>query len=471
VAFHSVQFVVFLAAVLVLYNAVRSGWRAGLLLLASYGFYAAASVPHLGWLVLVTLVTHAGARVVVRSQTKLALAAVLTIVLLPLVILKYAGFLGQLLNRLQGAYYLSLPALLLPVGISFYTFQAVSYVIDVYRHDVKAVGFRQTALYLAYFPQILAGPIERATKLLPQLALLRPAMARQVYVGAKYMLWGFFCKLAVADNLASLVDRVLTAPQEQSALSLWLTFSLYSFQIYFDFLGYTNIAIGAARCFNVRLSRNFNHPYAATSIRDFWRRWHITLSSWFRDYVYVPLGGRGRRAVGRIGQVMAVFLLSGLWHGAALNFVAWGGFHGAAYLIEKQLRKVFGATPRPLPRAWTRPLRTLATFTVVTVAWVLFRLSQFHDIQVVLARMFFLNAEVPYSALHPALIKLDASVFGGVLLLALVLDGSRRRAVGLEVAPRTSRAMVAELAFCNLLILPVVLLGDLGVRDFIYYRF
>lgn len=473
-AFYSFDFFAFLTVLLCLFQFTGDRFRPALLLIASYLFYAYAHLPHLALLICVTLFTFTGSRILSRRRSTFALAIVIGLILLPLVSFKYYNFAAGLVSGMISANF-GLLDIILPIGISFYTFQAISYVVDIYRGvNVPRTTLGSVALYLAFFPQILAGPIERANSLMPQLSSLTRTTANSAYIGLKYMLWGFFCKLVVADNLALIIDQVLVVPDQQSGGSLVVAFGLFSFQIYFDFLGYTNIAIGIARLFGVRLSLNFNSPYLATSIRDFWRRWHISLSTWFRDYVYIPLGGGSSRAARRSVQVLGVFLISGLWHGAALNFLAWGGFHGFAYLFEEQLRRRFPSKPTAPNRLKLvrRVIQTAITFTVVTIGWVLFRLQDFSSIRLVAERVFYLDREIFYSYINPVLIETHSIIVLGILTTAFALDSSRTVLRIINKVPESPREIMAELATVNWFLITLLLIGDYGNgRDFIYFRF
>jgi alginate O-acetyltransferase complex protein AlgI len=473
VAFTSSAFIVFLISVLTAFSLSPPRYRLALLLIASYGFYAYAHLPHLTLLLIVTITTWGGAHIISRRRSKGRLGVVLVAIVLPLLGFKYYNFTVGLVSTLGGTS-LGFLDVVLPIGISFYTFQAISYVTDTYRGVTAGnAPFGRLALYLAFFPQILAGPIERANTLLPQLSALTRATPSCTYMGLKYMLWGFFCKLVVADNIALIVDPIVETPQQQSGTSLIVGFSLYSFQIYFDFLGYTNIAIGVARLFGVTLSPNFERPYLATSIKDFWRRWHITLSTWFRDYVYIPLGGTQTRAITRMGQIGIVFLLSGLWHGASLNFLAWGGLHGSLYLLEGPLRRMLSSrlTSKRVLRVCRRIVQTGLTFGAVTAAWVLFRLSDFEDIRMVAERVLHLDRTIPYTVLNATLFELHSLVMLGVLSTALAFDCWRVTARVVTRVPKNTREIVTELIFVNWCCVSLVLLGGLGTRDFIYFRF
>lgn len=470
----SIDYVVFGTIVLSLFSVVPSRYRVLILLAASYGFYAGFSPYHLVILVALTGATHLfGASRALRHRG--VLVAVLVLLLLPLLVLKYSAFLAELATGRSDAFHPSGSDLLVPVGLSFITFQAISYVVDVHRLVVpRESSFMRVALYLAFFPKLLAGPIERGKALLPQLANLRSTTGAQLHAGLKVALWGYFCKLVVADNLARLVDGLLQSPAEQSGSSLVVGSVLYSFQIYFDFMGYAHIAVGTARCFSIELTPNFDRPYAATSLRDFWRRWHISLSAWFRDYVYVPLGGNRTYGLPRVGALMLLFLVSGLWHGASLTFVAWGAFHGVAYLVEDGLRRL-GAVGRVVPQLPNhgagRWLKRFVTFLTVTVGWVLFRSPDVSSASQVLERALWLDRSAAYWSLNEMILRPEAGWFILLLAGALWLDGSTRIRDSLANSPATARQLLAELAYVNVLAVTIVLFGDLGVRDFTYFRF
>jgi alginate O-acetyltransferase complex protein AlgI len=332
--FNSMQFLFFFFIVAVTYFTIPNRYRWLLLLCASYIFYASFNpryIPLLLGLALINYYTalRMGAR---RDRTErkgyLIISLLSNIVLL--FIFKYYNFFAQSLTTFFGQYYnpLNIPALnwLLPIGISFYIFKNMSYAINVYRGDKipeKHLGFY--ALYVAFFPQLLAGPIERSTRLIPQLHKEFDFDYSRITRGMKFILWGLFMKIVIADTLAMLVDPVYTTPQQYGGMHLMLATFFYSFQIYCDFAGYSHIAIGAAEVLGYTTMQNFDHPYIAQSIADFWRRWHISLSTWLRDYLYIPLGGNRVLASRRYCNLFIVFLICGLWHGANWTFIVWGG--------------------------------------------------------------------------------------------------------------------------------------------------
>jgi len=475
VPFNSVRYFAFLGLVLAIYNLVPARGRAAVLLLASYVFYANTYPFHLAFLLLVTVVAYVGGRVVSVAERRQLLPVFIAISILPLVFFKLVTFMGSPNGPVDQVEHRELIDLLLPLGLSFYTLQAIAYLVDVKRGVAPAeTNPISVGLFIAFFPQILAGPIARAGRLLPQLTSLPGSSPKNAYAGLKCLLWGFFCKLVVADNTAAIVDSVLGEPRLESGGSLAIAFGMYSWQLYFDFFGYSSIAMGTALLFGVRLDRNFNTPYRAASLKEFWRRWHISLSSWFRDYIYMPLGGRFTNGVRRIGQVMTVFVVSGLWHGAALNFLAWGGAHGVAYLgeewVTRRLNWPEGRTHTAF--AWARQgTRVATTFALVSLGWVFFRLSDFSDIGLVFARVLLIDSAVPYGGMNPVITDLRSMLTIGLLVTAVALDSWRRLPLVLVDAPKTPRELAAELAVVNVIGIALLLFGNKGAADFVYFRF
>lgn len=310
---------------------------------------------------------------------------------------KYTPFLAQNLAALVGGdWQPDLSGWIVPVGISFYTFQTLSYSLDIHaRRIAPAASFRDFFLYVSFFPQLVAGPIVRARELLPQFARRRRLNARLVQAGLYHVIWGLFLKMVIADNLAPAVGRVFRPEGigELAPLSVWLGVVYFSVQIFADFAGYSGIAIGLAYLMGLRFPRNFRYPYIAAGLSDFWRRWHITLSEWLRDYLYIPLGGNRH---GRVRMWMALsltMLLGGLWHGAAWTYVAWGALHGVGLIAERLVvGERRGATPTGAPRgakAWSARLARMAVvYVFVLVTWVFFRAEDFAMAGAVLARMF-----------------------------------------------------------------------------------
>ncbi len=336
--FNSLSFLVFFPTVVLLYYLIPHRFRWVLLLLASYVFYGYWKIEYLSLIVISTLVDFSVGRYLNREtnsgKRKAALALSLLVNLGMLFTFKYANwFINDLLPSaaLNGlaSVFPSISSglnLVLPVGISFYTFQTMSYTIDVYYNKVKAESnLAKFALFVSFFPQLVAGPIERFQRLHHQLFEFHHFSYENLKYGLRLMLWGLFIKMCVADNLSPLVDQIFERYTEASSIQLLIGMLGFSIQIYSDFQGYSLIAIGTARVLGIRLIYNFNAPYFAQSIRDFWSRWHISLSTWFRDYLYIPLGGSKVSTLKVSLNVLVVFIVSGLWHGANLTFFWLGG--------------------------------------------------------------------------------------------------------------------------------------------------
>jgi alginate O-acetyltransferase complex protein AlgI len=400
--FNSIEFLLFFPLVAVAYFLAPHRYRWALLLVASYWFYMAWE-PSYALLLLTTTVVAWTASLGMQRATNRAgrrpwLIASLVINFGILFSFKYLNLFAEAAEffaRVLGGATLALPHLdvLLPVGISFYTFQTLSYSIDVYRGDREHERhFGIFALFVSFFPQLVAGPIERSTTLLPQLHHSYDFDYRRVVSGLQLMVWGFFKKLVIADRLSIYVDQVYGAPADFGGPVLALATIFFAYQIYCDFSGYSDIAIGASQVLGYDLMLNFRQPYHAASVQGFWRRWHISLSTWFRDYLYIPLGG-SRVSVARwYTNLMIVFVVSGLWHGAAWTFMAWGALHGF-YLVfalasadaRAKLHRRIGLDRIP---ALHKAGQIVTTFGLVTFAWIFFRADSIGDAGLIVGRIF-----------------------------------------------------------------------------------
>ncbi|MDR3355650.1 MAG: hypothetical protein LBO04_00470, partial [Spirochaetaceae bacterium] len=426
--FNSWQFLVFFPVVWALYlifaARTRSGRFTRLLLLASSLFFYACWNPAYLVLILfsVTVTWAAGILMEGRTRTrkKLVLALSLILNLAILFFFKYYNFFAVTANALfagiwpgaQGVF----PALnvLLPAGISFYTFQALGYSIDVYRGTIKAErSFIAYALFVTFFPQLVAGPIERASSLLPQFKTNYQFDYDRVATGLKLAAWGMFKKAVIADRLAIYVNAVYGNPGMYQATALLLATFFFAFQVYCDFSGYSDIAVGTARILGFQLMANFRDPYFSASIGEFWRRWHISLSTWLKDYVYIPLGGSKKGKFRRNLNLLITFVLSGLWHGAAWHFVFWGLLHGLFQILERNMGAFFkhikqkrggvsaglayagaqNSGAMPVRRRVAVP-RVLAVFALVCLAWVFFRAESLPDAVMILKKFTALPAEL-----------------------------------------------------------------------------
>lgn len=390
--FNSIEFLIFFPIVVIAYFLCPQRYRWVWLLAASYLFYAAWRFEYLLLLLLSTVVDYYAARLMGRQPDQrgrrryLVMSLVVNLGLL--FTFKYFNFFNDsvrgLFSLFNVEYQFAGLSVLLPVGISFYTFQSLSYMFDVYRGKVEPEQhFGIFALYVAFFPQLIAGPIERATHMLPQFHLPRSFAEGRVNSGLRLMLWGMFKKVVIADRLAIYVNQVYNQPADYPGWPLVLATYFFAFQIYCDFSGYSDLAVGAARVLGFDLMENFRQPYVALSVAGFWRRWHISLSTWFRDYLYIPLGGNRVAPWRWYLNLALVFLVSGLWHGAKWTFVLWGALHASYVLLEIWLGGVgqwalrrFGHTEGVLLPNW---LKILLTFHLVLFSWIFFRANSLSD--------------------------------------------------------------------------------------------
>ena len=413
--FNSFSFLVFFPIVLLLYRMLPKKVRWVMLLAASYYFYMSWQ-PDLIYLILFTTVVSYLCALAIektdkKGMKKLFLVTALVASLSVLFFFKYFNFLSAnvaaFLNLIKIPVSSFTLSLILPVGISFYTFQTLSYVIDVYRGTMKAERhFGYYALYVSYFPQLVAGPIERPENLIPQLRADNSFSASDTAEGLKIMAVGFFKKIAVADIISKYVDAVYNGvgTADKSLLNgftVLIATALFAVQIYCDFSGYTDIAIGCARVMGIKLMRNFNDPYGAATIRDFWRRWHISLTSWFTDYIYIPLGGSRRGRAKHYANIFFVFLISGIWHGAAWTYILWGVVHGLYQIVGNITEKSRAGLRERLKIAdakWYAVFRRGVTFLLVLIAWVAFRANSLADMSALYKTLFLGWGELDLSA-------------------------------------------------------------------------
>ncbi len=467
VLFPTVRFAIFFLIVLPvswLLMHQRTRWRA-FIVVASYVFYGSWNWHFIFLLGGSTLANQGFAIAIDKARTERARVARLGVAVAANLALlgwfKYYDFFvnstGNLLGTVGIHWSPPLRQIVLPVGISFITFQALSYVIDTYRRHVKPVPLLDFAVYLSFFPHLVAGPIVRASEFLPQLR--RPADARRVDAGLAFWLIaaGLFKKVVISSYLAStIVDPVFGLPGQHKALDTLLGIYGYAIQIYADFSGYTDMAIGLALLLGFRFPQNFDQPYRARSLQEFWRRWHMTLSRWLRDYLYIPLGGNRRGKRRGYVNLAATMILGGLWHGAAWTFVAWGALHGVGLAIER-----WRADHRdPAKKEWPAWAHTLITFHLVCLGWVFFRADSFSTAWTVLGRLLHPGLG---TAFNPVLV----AVIIGCLALQFVPDdwSSRLRAVFSRLHPALQGVGLSLFVVCT------NALGPIGVAPFIYFQF
>jgi D-alanyl-lipoteichoic acid acyltransferase DltB (MBOAT superfamily) len=392
-----------------------------------------------------------------------------------LIYFKYFNFFNTSLRDLFSALGLSYPVessfnILLPLGISFYVFQAISYNFDVYQKTHKPEKhFGYFALYLAFFPKLIAGPIERAGNLLPQIRHNCHFSVENAASGLNLIMWGVFKKIVVADRLAMYVDMVFKHPQDFTGTTLILATWLFTLQIYCDFSGYTDMALGCGKFFGINLTQNFNYPYMATSIAGFWHRWHISLTSWFRDYLYIPLGGNRVTYSRWCINIFMVFILSGLWHGANWTFICWGGLHGILYLTEhlsKTVRTQFWSLLHLDGSTIQKIIQTVITFNLVALAWVFFRADNLSDAIYIFSHMF-VQLDVPVRTMSSTFATfLIACIFVSYVILEILLFvGNSKRPYFFKNFP-----FIVKFPIYIIGLLTISLLG-VSSNEFIYFHF
>lgn len=492
--FNSFAFLIFFPIVLLLYRVLPKRARWIMLLAASYYFYMSWQADLIYLILFTTVVSYLCALAIEKTKKKwlkkLFLVTALVSSLSALFFFKYFNFLSGSVTSLLRTFGLPVADftlnLILPVGISFYTFQTLSYVIDVYKSDMRAERhFGYYALYVSYFPQLVAGPIERPENLIPQLKQDNPFSAADVKAGLKMAAVGFFKKIAVADQISRYVDAVYNGVGSAdkdvlNGFTVLFATALFAVQIYCDFSGYTDIAIGCARMMGIKLMQNFNDPYSATNIRGFWRRWHISLTSWFTDYIYIPLGGSRKGRARQYLNIMIVFFISGLWHGAAWTYVLWGLLHGVyqifGYLTEKP-RNAFWAKLglEPDNRILTM-LRRIGTFLLVMIAWVAFRANSLGDMAILYRQLFTGWAGISITA---SLKALGAGVLPlATALLSIVAVGQLDRQIALKNSAdagyggvSADRAGMYVTLIWTVAAAWILLLANSGASSFIYFQF
>lgn len=467
--FNSFHFILFFPLVFILYYWVSPSKRQILLLLSSYYFYMSWKPTYAILILASTAIDYIIGLRIPKSHSKGRAALVCTSLAFNLGLLflfKYLNFFSRSFNQLfvwlDQPFSLPPIDLLLPVGISFYTFQTLSYTLDVYR-GVKAPerSFVTFALYVSFFPQLVAGPIERSTHLLPQFHRFVSFDYRKVRDGLRMILWGFIKKVVIADHLALYADQVFNHPTSYQGTAVLLAAYFFAFQIYCDFSGYSDIAIGTAKCLGFDLMNNFYRPYFSASVREFWTRWHMSLSTWFKDYVYIPLGGNRRGPLRNHLNLIAVFLISGLWHGANWTFVLWGALHGLLLSFERFLglgRQVKGMF------SWLRLCQVLIVFHLVTLAWIFFRANSVSDAFLLIENLFKFG---PHTLPDPTGFRLNRAV-QSILLLTSVeyFRGRLGRQFIVDKWPRTWRWLIYWL-----LIVILFLYGRFDSQSFIYFQF
>ena len=478
--FNSLEFIIFFPIVVAAYFALKPKYRWILLLLASYYFYMAWNYKYIVLILISTVIDYFAGINIYHSNNKrlrkLLLLISLSANLGLLFFFKYFNFFGDSLNylfdKINIFYHIPAYNYLLPVGISFYTFQTMSYTIDIYRGKQQPERhFGRFALFVSFFPQLVAGPIERSVNLLPQFRKDFDFDYERIKNGILLMVWGFFKKVVIADRLAEYVNIVYNHPHDYGGLQNIIATFFFSFQIYCDFSGYSDIAIGAAAIMGYTLMTNFRRPYFSMSIREFWQRWHISLSTWFRDYVYIPLGGNRVVKWRWYYNLFITFLVSGLWHGAEWTFVIWGALHGFYLVfaiwtknIREKVDRFFGLLKHPNIYKFTQ---ILVTFVLVFFAWIFFRANNMNDALLFIKKSFDFSGTGKLNLFH---FGIDFYIaFASVFFLLLVeyleeyfnFSFQLRRA-----APR-----FVKWVLLSVVLIIIFTLGIWEEADFLYFQF
>lgn len=474
--FNSLVFLIFACIFFPVYFLTQGKVRQIVCLVSSYIFYGWWDWRFLALIFFVTVVNYVLAKRLAKAydeKLRLRLCAISVVICMAvLVTFKYYGFFLENLFPLMETLGLKMHQptwkVLLPVGISFYTFQAMSYTIDVYRRKLEPEhSFIRLATYIAFFPQLVAGPIVRASHFLPQLSVDHKLTWNNFLKGSMLVLWGYFLKCAVADSLAMVVDTRFNAPYLFNSVDLAMSIVFYAFQIYGDFAGYSYIAIGFARILGFDFGINFNKPYFATDFSDFWRRWHISLSTWLRDYLYIPLGGSRQGTLATYRNLMITMLLGGLWHGTSWNFIVWGGLHGLFLIVQRFATQLLQG--RKVPKAvlgFLKPFRMLIVFYAVCIAWIFFRASDFSVSWTFLTRIHDFGDYRLGAIANKFLVAKSIALVG--LVVGIELLGLRFK---LDNFIDDQRRQVWLIPMAVVLLLLLALFGTFQSNAFIYFQF
>ena len=476
--FNSFHFLVFFPLLFLVYYLIpakRVRWRNGYLLLVSYFLYANWKPAYALILLGVTAVTFWGGHLLANSERcmdqekrcKRLVWLLVLLALLPLLVFKYYNFINDNVLSVLSAIGLrfQLPGLnwAIPMGISFFTFQALGYLFDVYYKRILAEkDFMTYALFVSFFPSIVAGPINKASLMIPQLKALRPYFDYNKAVeGLKMLMWGMFMKVVVADRVALYVDTVLPHYMNYTGMTCFVASILYTIQIYADFAGYSLMAIGVGKILGFELTENFRRPYFAVSVTDFWRRWHISLSTWLKDYVYIPMGGSRCSKMRNYWNIFVTFLVSGIWHGANWTFIVWGIWHGVFQIIEKAIGQ------QKCTYGWFgRSVKILVTFLLVNFAWIFFRMPTIGDAMGVILRIF--DKSLPMTVYVHGFTATAFIMFG---VLTLFIKDVTDEYFPSHLQLLNSKYIVVRWFSYVALVLTIMLAGVFGADQFIYANF
>ena len=460
--FNSISFLIFFPIICILYWGIPCKYRNLFLLFASYYFYMSWE-PSYALLILFTSISTWRCALCIQKKVQyrtLYVSLCLSINLLFLFIFKYYNFTIDTITFFLPRITIPYSDLLLPVGISFYTFQCIGYTIDVYRKDIKPEkNFVTYALFVSFFPQLVAGPIERAKNLLPQFHNTHTFNSTDFIEGIKMMIWGYFMKLCIAGNVAPYVDAVYNNVSNHNGTSFLFASVFFSFQIFCDFGGYSLIAIGTAKCLGFNLMQNFNHPYLSQSVKEFWRRWHISLSSWFADYIYKPLGGSRCNHTKHYRNLFLTMLISGLWHGANWTFVLWGGLHGV-YLVANSLYSKFFKKRALSPKF----MRVIMTYAFIVFVWIFFRANSINDAFTIITKILTEQGRLFIGDGIPSLVL-------PILMIIILLAKEVKDEYNIHISFMHNESPYISIPSSALVIAIILLCAEFNSGQFIYFQF
>ena len=454
--FNSITYLIFFTALFIAYYISKNKYRNLILLIASYIFYAYSNPKNLLILLGITFISYISGILVNKSSTnqkkKQIIAISVVLIVGTLIYCKYLLFIIQNINILFKSSF-SISNIIVPLGISFFTLQAITYPIDIYRKNITIEkNIIRFALFISFFPQILSGPIGKSKEMLPQFQKEHNFNGENIKKGFIIVLHGLFKKLVIADLLAIGVNNVYSNLTIYQGIPLLLTTFFYSLQIYFDFSSYSNIAYGCGKRLGFELNKNFNLPYLADSIKNFWGRWHISLSTWFKDYLYIPLGGNRKGIWRTCLNILIVFIVSGLWHGAAYTFIVWGLLHAIFQIIER----IFKVNFKKL-----KLLNIIKTFILVTFAWIFFRAATFEDAIYVILNMFKINfLDVKTQILSIGLDKIDLIVATISIIIVSAIEIINYKKFIIDKINKIPN--ILQISACMLVIFCIIIFGTYG---------
>jgi len=471
--FNSILFILFLIVFTLIYYTLRSRFSQSMVLMAgSFLFYMYCCIVNFLYLIVLILFTYFVAKRLKKSRNNLVLFSAILSILFLLVLGKYlSSFFSSytILNLPEFSYF---NLFVVPIGISFYTLQAISLLVDV--NSSKYSGettFLSTSLFLSFFPQSISGPIHRADELIPQFAYYKKFKAENLIIGSKTILWGYFCKLLVADKLALVVSPIFSSVVDYDGASVFIATLLFSIQIYFDFMGYSLIAIGLGTLLGFRLNINFFKPYSTTSIKEFWRRWHITLSKWMRDYIYIPLGGKNQKHnIFIFTAIFITFIASSFWHGLTVNFILWGIVHSILYILEDIISRFIPINRLIVLNFLIKPFAHILFFITISLSWLIFRTENLNDLILsfnsIISFWYWSGCDLNSVFLSPV-----NSFYLSIVFLAVFINwiGFASHFMAFQSITLTER--IIESTMISILLVLLLLFGDIGFQEFLYFKF